>query len=872
MAKSKSDVTSNNALVELQIPGATGPLPSPPANAGETLWGINHGAALDNFPQHGLQLYIPAWQRMGVGDSVKVMLDSQLVQSETIVAEEVNQRVTTFINARHLETAQERRTVHYVVTRFGQTPEPSAPTQVLVKLDRPGGKDQDGDNPGHSELKFSIPQDIINDGVDADTARDGVPVTIAAYPNMAAMDTIKLSWGGQFLYHEVIASEVGKSIVMTVDEATIKQAGDSGANGLAVTYELYDTVQNRSEDWADEERITVDTGNSRLSALIVEEAYDNVLDLNQLGDKAATAQIIVRQKNSVFGAEQNAQFAEALSHASLGKETVETLAALNGDFARGDKLVVMLRGTTVDGAEVSYDSPETVIEYLNKIYSIPVPNSHIRRLAKTQAVFSYRVIHLDGSVESRSKGTFINIVGEAVRLPAPIAKDASQGAIDPALTSTRIEVPWDDSMAMGDQVTLKWLGTRPDFSIYDPQITPRTISRQDEANKQPIIFTVNGSHLTAIEGGTLVLSYLLEQDVGDSVVSRESAPAAELNVGAPRNELPAPLVPEVVNGALDPSLSSATLTVPNYTDKAKNDEIIILWKGSVSGPYTDSILVTNRNLTTPISFTIADTAIKPNDQGNVDASYEVKRYDDRTSYSDITHFDVGQARLDPPDIDSLTDSKGQTIPDNGSTFDTTVTVAGTAAADQSVEVFDGSVSKGTANADAQGAWTLTLRDLTTGSHAIKAVAKYGEGAESSVRRFTIASSVVPAISNIKDSKDQDIPANGSTVDTTVTVTGTAAANESVEVFDNAASKGRPQADANGVWTLTLNGLAAGPHAIKAVAQYGNGGESAVQSFTVSVVTSVGITQVTDSKGVPIANGGTTTDTNLTISGVVMYSN
>lgn len=762
--------TSSFALVELQIPGATGPLPSPPANVGETLWGINHGAALDNFPQHGLQLYIPAWQQMGVGDSVKVMLDSQLVQSETITAAQVNQRVTTFINARHLETAQQRRAVNYVVTRLGQIADPSATTQILVKLDRPGGRDQDGDNPGHSELKFSIPQDIINDGVDAEAARDGVPVTIVAYPNMAALDSIKLSWGGQFLYHEVTASDVGKSIVMTVDEETIKRAGDSGENGLAVTYELYDVVQNRSEGWAGEERITVDTGNARLASPLVEQAEDNVLDLDKLGENPAIVQIIVRQKNSMFGAEEKTLFAAQVSQASLGKENLETMATLNGDFTRGDKIIVALKGTTLDGADVFYEAPEIVVDTLNRIYRIPVPNIQVRRLAKTQAVFSYRVIHPDGSPESKSKGLFVNIIGEAIRLPAPIATDASRGALDPALKITRIEVPWDDSMMRGDQVTLRWLGTRPDFTVYDPSIPAKTISSQDQTNKNPIIFTVDGVHLRAIEGGTLVLSYLLDQDVGEEVISRESAPAATLNVGEPRNELPAPLVPEVKDGVLDPSLSSAILTVPNYSDKARGDNITIVWKGSVSGSHTDSIPVNSRNLTTPIPFTIPGTAITPNDQGSVDASYEVERAD-RTSYSDVNHFDVGRVQLAPPTIDSLKDSQDKLIPDNGSTFDTTVTVTGTAAASEVVDVFDNATSKGKPKADASGVWSLTLAGLTAGPHAIKAVAQYGSGGESAVRRFTVSVVTSVEITQVKDSKGASIPNGGTTTDTNLSISG-----------------------------------------------------------------------------------------------------
>ncbi|MGA3680583.1 hypothetical protein, partial [Pseudomonas graminis] len=51
--------SETKALDKLEIPGGVGPLPEPPAAPSQTLWGINHGAVLDNFPQNGLQLYIP---------------------------------------------------------------------------------------------------------------------------------------------------------------------------------------------------------------------------------------------------------------------------------------------------------------------------------------------------------------------------------------------------------------------------------------------------------------------------------------------------------------------------------------------------------------------------------------------------------------------------------------------------------------------------------------------------------------------------------------------------------------------------------------------------------------------------------------------
>uniref|UniRef100_UPI00249CD2B6 hypothetical protein n=1 Tax=Pseudomonas sp. PS01303 TaxID=2991439 RepID=UPI00249CD2B6 len=60
---------------------------------------------------------------------------------------------------------------------------------------------------------------------------------------------------------------------------------------------------------------------------------------------------------------------------------------------------------------------------------------------------------------------------------------------------------------------------------------------------------------------------------------------------------------------------------------------------------------------------------------------------------------------------------------------------------------------------------------------------YGSNPVSAARTFTVAYALVPAITSVKDSKGIDIPQNGTTVDTSVTLTGTGTANREVDIFD-----------------------------------------------------------------------------------------
>ncbi|WP_122663885.1 hypothetical protein [Pseudomonas viridiflava] len=597
------------ALLDLEVPGSTGPIPT-----GEL--GINRAAAQDNFPQNGLQIFIQPWGAMGPGDSVDVRLGDNVVVSDLIDALEVNQRLTLFIPSERL-TTDLMSTLRYTVKRLGQQPENSGELQIYVKLTLPGGKDQDGDTPGHSELHLEIEQEYIDNGVDKDQAAAGIPVLIKAYPNMAEHDLIRLSWGGEFLYHTVLAGEVDADIPMTVEEDTILAAGDSGPDGLAVTFEVFDLVDNRSEDWSAEIRLVVDTDSTRLDAPFVDEADNNVLDLEVLGDEPATVQVV----------------------------------AMKPGFAVGDQIEVKVRGTTANGESVEFVRPLVPVTSLNKIFDIQVPNANIRALAQTQAIFSYRVIKLDNTADRLSKGQFVGIIGEAKRLLAPIARDANQGTLNPDLLRTTIEIPWDDSMAQGQVIELHWLGKRPDLSIYTPALPPHPITHGDAEAKTPIPMVVPGTHLTPINGGTLELYYDLLSDVTvRALVRRQSLHTVIFNVGEPRAELPEPIVEGELDGVLNPEdvPTGTRLIVPKYNGRDDRDEVHIEWVGSITGKYEDYIPL-NPIISLPLAFDIHYEYIAGNQGGTVDASYFVVRGGTgRISSSEVLTLQIGEGAVIGP--------------------------------------------------------------------------------------------------------------------------------------------------------------------------------------------------------------------------------
>ncbi|HEY0287845.1 MAG TPA: hypothetical protein VGC62_12675 [Pseudomonas sp.] len=790
---------SPRALLPLEIPGHTGPL-----DTGE--WGINIAAAKDNFPHDGLQVFIPAWTVMNPGDKVEVLLDANAitVASEVIDPEEVDKRVTLFVASARFNDGF--TTISHRVTRVDGQTEQGEVIKLYVKLTRPGGQDQSGDTPGHSELHMVIPEEIIQNGVDKDTAKAGVPITIKPYPNIAENDIIRLSWGGQIVTRTVSKVEASdpenNPISMRVEEAVILKAGDSGPEGLAVTFEVDDVVENESEDWSAEIRIFVDTDETRLEAPVIKEANGNNLDLGPLGSDPIHVQVL----------------------------------ATAAPFAVGDQIVVNLKGTAADSKPVDISLPPLTISQVPGTVELPMANASVRLLAKSQGAFSYRLIKADQSAEMTSKGRFINILGEITRLAAPIAKDASQGTLNPDLPSTGIDIPWDDAMAAGQLIDLKWLGKRPDLSIYFPELDQHPITNGEADAKQPITLTVPGEHLTPINGGTLELYYEL-LSVTRALVTRESLHAAVLNVGEPRAELPAPDVEGDVDNVLDPEKvpTGTRLIVPMYTGITAGDEVHYEWKGSKSGTHTDWLTLNTQTAQAPVPFSISFELINNNLNGTVDASYYVVRANGAgTSVSNVLALQVsGSSTLKPATITSIKDSNGSEIPNNGSTTDTQVVITGTAQASKTVEIYDGSNLLNTVSANASEVWTLTVNNLSVASHAIKARGVYGDLVESPVRTFTVtAASTRPSITSIKDSTGLEIPDNGSTADTSVVVTGKAQANQTVEIFDDLTSKGTQLTNESEVWSLTLTNLSVAAHSIKAKALYGDGAESAVRKLTV----------------------------------------
>ncbi|MFJ3376817.1 hypothetical protein ACIPLA_18140 [Pseudomonas sp. NPDC086112] len=215
---------------------------------------------------------------------------------------------------------------------------------------------------------------------------------------------------------------------------------------------------------------------------------------------------------------------------------------------------------------------------------------------------------------------------------------------------------------------------------------------------------------------------------------------------------------------------------------------------------------------------------------------------------------IGEAVTVPPVITRVTDSKGE-IDNGGTTTETRITLTGTASKGQKVQILDGATVKGEPVADATtGIWTLEVTALNVAKHIFTAKALYGSGQVSAAWVVNVTAVVAPIITSVKDPKNVEVPHNGFTVETSVTLTGTASKGQKVQILDGVTVKGEPTADATtGIWTLEVWALSEAEHHFTAKALYGSGQVTTDWIFTVVAAVTPEITSVKDPSSQEIAN-------------------
>ncbi|MHC8344302.1 Ig-like domain-containing protein [Pseudomonas sp. RT6P73] len=799
-----------------------------------------HGGIPARALEGGLQVIINAWETMNIGDLVEMFWgnSSAPVWSKTIELESELNKDVVFRIAEGFILDGDARSVFYRITRPTQGPQDSTPIlTLLVKRTRPGGLD-DSPEPGHDGLKYTLTPDISN-GVDPGMAEQGVQMRIEPYENITVYDRIIARWGSQEVMHyPVTPQQVENSdpIVITFTKAVIEAAGDG--TRVAVTYQVIDRCNNYPDErapWAASTHVLVDLGGNRLNAprVLVEGRPTDTIDLELLGE----ADVIVR----VY--------------------TPET------DFAVGDKIVMTWSGTPAEGGPIVVGPLEQTVEFVPFQCDFIIPNASVKAIAKGWATVSYVRVR-DGVANRPSKNASVDVVGEISHLLAPSVKEAPGGALPTETLWATVNIPWYPGRQSSDQVTLIWEASRPG-SGAEYYEDPRPVG--DVPEHDPILRSVSNAEIRRFDGLNVKVYYRVANDKALVRSVRESKPFW-MQVGdvAPQFVRPEVDEKEPDSNVLDPEKvpsSGATLEVP-HLDTQPNDIVNYRWRGSaLDGSTSGSVELTTQTSGKPVKFTIAKSFVIANLNGTVVADYTIVRNGVTLGQSFELRLGIGYIE---PEIHSVKDLANAEIPHGGTTLETTVTLTGIASKGQKVDVLDGSVSKGQATADlTTGIWTLLVTALSVAAHSFTAKALYGPGQSSAARTLTVTAVVAPTISSVKGNPSGvEIPNGGATIETSITLTGTASKGQKVDVLDGAVSKGQATANlTTGIWTLLVTVLSVAAHSFTAKALYGPGQSSAARTLTVTAVIAPTISSVKGNpSGVEIPNGGTTIETSITLTG------
>ncbi|MGP6421414.1 RCC1 domain-containing protein [Pseudomonas putida] len=578
----------------------------------------------------GVEFLVPPWLVMEAGDLLEVFWgDLQApVWSKDIEPEDENELIKGVIDEGHIRRG-EAYPVFYRVTRPFQEPESTPLQRFFVKLDRPGGFDDDQSTPGNQNLRYHIPQSIIDNGVGPEEAAAGVPITILPYPFMRTNDRVKVAWGSVEKNVLVEQKHIGdpddpdySPLVVTIDQALIEEAGDSA--GVIVTYQVIDECGNYPDPrslWSAQTRILVDLKESRLDAPIVLEAdpVSNVIDLDELQDDDVN--VLVNTPASVFKLQ--------------------------------DIVALTWQGTNAEGAPINHGPLELPVTRVGVALTFTVPNDKVWAIAKGRASVSY-VLKRTGEADRPSKSVGISVEGEAIRLPAPTVDEAPAGTLDPNEHWATVRMPWFAGRAASDLLTLIWEATRPGGGIVYYE-DPRPVG--DVPDDEPVLRNVSNAVIRRFDGLKVSVSYTVANDDEATLNVRESLPF-EMQVGEVVPLLEGPRVEEArrETSSIDPEdvpPLGCKLIVP-YLETLPDDVVSYRWRGATSdGSTRGSISLTSQTAGKEVPFTVARQFVSNNLNHLVVIDYFIVRGGKTLAYSFPLTLRVLSAHLDldPPTVD-----------------------------------------------------------------------------------------------------------------------------------------------------------------------------------------------------------------------------
>ena len=181
-----------------------------------------------------------------------------------------------------------------------------------------------------------------------------------------------------------------------------------------------------------------------------------------------------------------------------------------------------------------------------------------------------------------------------------------------------------------------------------------------------------------------------------------------------------------------------------------------------------------------------------------------------------------------PTIASFSTDSG--VAGDGITNDNTLQLKGTAAANSTIKIYDGSTQIGTTTANSTGGWDYITSVLSNAKHVLTTTATSSSGQTSA------ASGALTVTVDTVAPNTPVLSSNAIVNSNQVKLSGTAEANSTVMVYDGTTAVGTATANSTGAWSVTTSALSTGTHTMtaKAVDVAGNVSAASCRSAVSSV--------------------------------------
>ncbi|MHA6575595.1 hypothetical protein [Pseudomonas yamanorum] len=494
--------------------------------------------------------------------------------------------------------------VYAVVVRRGQESKTES-LRLRVSRHRPGGRDPNYDLPGHQNLVFELPPDVLLDGISDERALKGVEVTFRYWENMAAYDLIIFAWGTQTIERRVEPHEVKTDIRITVNYPTIVDGGNGEA--VIVAFQVMGPTGNYPDEWAPWSApnwVNVHLNTERLEApWVIFPSTERDIDLAQLDGRDVK-----------IGVHISASDASAYSLVTLvWSGTNSTGGAVPGILSKG-----------ISGA----GSYEFVIDH-----ELVAANAQGRAVV-------YYLLQAAGKNDKPSYNRHLRITGEVSHWHAPTIDQQTGDYLAPDLVNATVRFPTPASWAGEGQVEVIWITSNSDDTIEhttDPQTPPL---------EGGMTFSVPGADLMRFDGYLIEVYYVFTRP-GET--PQESA-RLTVQVGEPVRDMPAPQVQNAFNGQLSPDeiADYIKVTAP-FADTRRSDWITLFWIGPFA---STSVKVQVGQDSQSTEHDIRRDFAIPNLDQRVRAFYSLERNGQKTRYSHVTPVQIfrGLGELPAPSL------------------------------------------------------------------------------------------------------------------------------------------------------------------------------------------------------------------------------